>query len=62
MIELGDEFLRAVKAEWKEEIERTIDRGKNAGKRTPLDRWFRKQFYRAKWRMRNVKGARVERD
>ena len=52
------EFLAAIKAGWKEEIERAIDNRKRP-KRTARDRWFRKQFYRAKWRMRNVKGARV---
>ena len=58
MIEIGDEFLEAVKAAWNEEIEWAIDTVKGP-KRMPLDKWFRKQFYRAEWRTRNVKGPRI---
>jgi len=61
MNKMETEFLAAIKAGWKEEIERPIDKLKRP-RRTAIDKWFRKQFYRAKWRMRNVKGPRVERN
>ena len=44
---------------WAQEIDRAIDRVKNAGKRTPTDQWFRRAWYKQQWRMRNVKGPRV---
>lgn len=56
MNKIETEFLAAIKAGWKEEIERAIVNLKRP-RRTATDRWFRKQFYRAKWRMRKVEGG-----
>ena len=47
---------------WRQEIEKAVDRVKNAGKRTPNDQWFRRAWYKQQWRMREVKGPRIERD
>ncbi len=61
MNRIETEFLAAIKAGWKEEIERAIDKLKRP-RRTAVGKWFRKEFYRAKWRMRDVKGPKVTRD
>lgn len=46
---------------WAEEIERAID-GVKRPRRTTRDKWFRRAWYKQQWRMRSVKGPRVEYD
>ena len=59
--QLAAEMAAVLTKLWAEEIEDAIDKLKRP-KRTATDQWFRKQFYREKWRMRNRKEPRITYD
>ena len=60
-VEMAAHITESLPKLWAEEIERAIDKLKRP-KRTAVGKWFRKELYRAKWRMRNLKGPRITRD
>ena len=58
MNKMDVQFLAAIKAGWKQEIERAIDKAQRP-KRTAWDQWFRRAWYRQQWQNKRKRGTRM---